>query len=136
MSAKFNNKEFDILKKFNKCFRYIDDLLCIDNDELMEEVMTEIYPPELALTSDNAVLKANYLDLGLEIKNGRIHHKLFDKREAFGFRIVNFPDLSGNIPEKQSYGVFTSQLIRYGRCCEMVVEFVDRTKILVDRLTK
>ncbi len=136
LSAKFDNKEFDILKKFNNCFRYIDDLLCIDNDELMGEFMTEIYPPELALTSDNAVLKANYLDLGLEIKNGRIHHKLFDKRDAFGFRIVNFPDLSGNIPEKQSYGVFTSQLIRYSRCCEMVVDFIDRTKILVDRLTK
>ena len=98
--------------------------------------MTEIYPPELALTSGNAVLKANYLDLGLEIKNGRIHHKLFDKRDAFGFRIVNLPYLSGNIPEKQSYGVFTSQLIRYGRCCEMVVDFIDRTKILVDLLTK
>ena len=93
MSTKFENKEFDILKKFNCCSRYIDDLLCIDNDELMETVMTEIYPQELALTSDNAVFKANYLDFGLEIKNGRIHRTLYDKRDAFGFRIVNFPYL-------------------------------------------
>ena len=70
------------------------------------------------------------------MKNGRIHHELYDKRDAFGFRIVNFPDLSGNIPEKQSYGVFTSQLIRYSRCCEMVADLIDRTKTLVDRLTK
>jgi hypothetical protein len=64
LSTKFKNKEFDLLKKFNSCFPYIDDLLCIDNDEFMEKVMTEIYPQELALTSDNAVLKGKLLGFG------------------------------------------------------------------------
>jgi hypothetical protein len=102
----------------------------------MDDVMTEIYPPELSLTSDNAVLKSDYLDLSLEIKNGKIHTKLFDKRDAFDFTIVNFPDLSGNIPRKQSYGVFTSQLIRYARCCQDFNDFRERTSILVNRLTR
>ena len=133
---KFENKEFDILNKFNYCFRYIDDLLCINNDQLMDVVMKEIYPQELALTSDNAVLQANYLDLSLEISNNKITHKLYDKRDAFGFSIVNFPDLSGNIPKKHSYGVFVSQLIRYARCCQEKVDFIDRSKKLIDRLVK
>ena len=133
---KFENKEFDILNKFNYCFRYIDDLLCINNDQLMDVVMKEIYPQELASTSDNAVLQANYLDLSLEISNNKITHKLYDKRDAFGFSIVNFPDLSGNIPKKHSYGVFVSQLIRYARCCQEKVDFIDRSKKLIDRLVK
>lgn len=62
--------------------------------------------PELSLTSDGAIYRAPYLDLDLEIRDGKIHTKLYDKRDAFGFEIVNYPDLSGNIPEKQSYGVF------------------------------
>ena len=80
---------------------------------MMDDVITEIYPPELSLTSDEATVQANYLDLSIEIKNGKIHTSLFDKRDTFGFAIVNFPDLSGKISQKQSYGVFVSQLIRY-----------------------
>ena len=49
---KYENKEFDIPRKFNYCFRYIDDLLCINNDHFMDSVMKEIYPKELSLTSE------------------------------------------------------------------------------------
>ena len=77
----------------------------------------------------------HYLDLDLEIFQDKISYKLFDKRDAFGFRIVNFPNLSGNIPTKQSYGVFVSQLIRYARCCQHLKDFSQRAKILIDRLT-
>ena len=37
---KFEQKDWDILKKFNFCFRYIDDLLCINNDQAMDKVMS------------------------------------------------------------------------------------------------
>ena len=40
--------------------------------------------------------------MDLEIQNGNIHSKLFDERDAFGFSIAS-PDLSGNVPAKQSY---------------------------------
>ena len=133
---KFEQKDFDILRKFNYCFRYIDDLLCINNDQAMDKVMTEIYPKELSLTSDDAILQSSYLDLDLEIRNDKIHTSLFDKRDAFDFSIVNFPDLSGNIPSKQSYGVFVSQLIRYARCCQKLTDFQKRTWILIDRLVR
>ena len=69
---KCEKKEFDILRKFKFCFRYIDDLLCINNDGTMESVMKDIYPKELALTSDDATTHAHYLDLDLEIKDGEI----------------------------------------------------------------
>ena len=105
-----------------------------NNDQLMDDVMTKIYPKELSLTSDDAVLHTHYLDY-LEIRDGKIHSKLFDKRDAFSFSIVNYPDLSGNIPAKQSYGVFASQLIRYGRCCMHVEDFISRTKRLISKLT-
>ena len=80
--------------------------------------------------SPNALFRFEF-----EIIDNKINHKLFDKRDAFGFSIVNFPDLSGNIPAKQSYGVFVSQLIRYARCCQHLQDFSERTKILIRRLT-
>ena len=54
-----------------------------------------------------------------------MNHKLYDKRDVFGFGIANFPDLSGNIPNKQSCGVSVSQLIRYARCYQEKVGFVE-----------
>ena len=57
LSKKYEEKDFDVLTQFNYCFRYVDDLLCINNDQLMDSIMTEIYPKELGLTSDNDILK-------------------------------------------------------------------------------
>ena len=39
----------------------------------------------------------SYLDLLIEISNGDLNCSIFDKRHAFYFDVVNFPDLSGNI---------------------------------------
>ena len=58
------------------------------------------------------------------------------KRDQFKFPIVNFPCLSGNIPTRQSYSVFTAQLIRYARSCQHVKDFHFRTKILTNKLLK
>jgi hypothetical protein len=130
-------KEFDDLKKFNICFRYIVDLLCINNYQFMDEVMTGLYPEELELTSDYAVLQSHCLDLDLEIQNGQINFKLLDKCNAFGLLIVNYPDLSGNIPNKQSYENFVSKLIKYSRCCMSVeIQFLELKYLSKDLIKK
>ena len=59
-----------------------------------------------------------------------------NERDVFHFQIVNFPDLSGNIPSKHSYSVFVSQLILYARCCDELAYFADRSKALIAKLTK
>ena len=130
-------KDFSTLYKFQKCYRYIDDLLAINNDGYVNDFKTRIYPPELQLNcEDKNDQEVTYLDLHLEIKNASIQYRLFDKRDNFKFSIVNFPNLSGNIPTNQSYGVFISQLVRYARCCQKFVDFQKRTQSLVQRLLK
>ena len=73
MDKKLKNKDFDMLYKFNHCYRYIDDLLCINNDQTMDEVMSDIYPKELSLTSDDAILSVNYLDLRIVCLTKEMH---------------------------------------------------------------
>ena len=131
------HKDFATLYKFNKTHRYIDDLLTVNNDSTLEDYKGRIYPPELKLTcEDKSDQEVTYLDLSLSIRNSSIHYRLYDKRDNFNFPIVNFPDLTGNIPTGQSYGVFISQLVRYARCCENFKDFRERTSILVQRLIK
>ena len=45
--------------------------------------------------------------------SGQISTKIYDKRDDFNFKIINFPNICSNIPASPAYGVYISQLIRY-----------------------
>ena len=66
-------------------------------------------------------------------KSNNITTKLYDKRDAFGFHIVNFPFMSSNIPSAPVYGVYGSQLIRYARCCSNYSDFLLHHRALVTK---
>ena len=51
---------------------------------------------------------------------------IYDKRDDFAFRIVNFPHMDSNIPANPAYGVYISQLVRYARICTSKVDFINR----------
>ena len=59
---------------------------------------------------------------------------IYDKREDFAFRIVNFPHMDSNIPANPAYGVYISQLMRYARICTSKVDFINRLRGLSLRL--
>ena len=80
---------------------YIDDVLSINNSRFAE-FLPLIYPPS-----------ASFLDLYLEFDDsGQISTKIYDKRDDFNFKIINFPNMCSNIPASPAYGVYISQLIR------------------------
>ena len=54
------------------------------------------------------------MDLKITIENNNYVFKSFDKRKDFNFPIVKYPNLKGNISINPAYGVFISQLIRFG----------------------
>jgi len=127
-----------LARQFNRSARYIDDLLTINNDGLMKKYMKDMYPAELELTHENSKndKSASYLDLQLDVLNGEIVTSLYDKRDDFPFKIVNFPDLSGNIPQDGSYGVFIAQTLRYAKACAKYTDFITRTLMLKTQLIK
>ena len=126
-------------RKFNRTRRFIDDLHTINNDGELEKhnKKGKIYPKEMKLNLENEDSHiATFLDLDERIENKEIIVKTFDKREAFPFEIVNYPDLSGNIPKRQAYRIFSSQLIRYARICSKPQDLIDRVKLLTTKLLK
>ena len=107
-----------LARKFNLSYRYIDDLISFNNKRF-KEFISDIYAKELTISeTTESTSIASYLDLlFIRDKSNNITTKLYDKRDAFGFHIVNFPFMSSNIPSVPAYGVYASQLIRYARCC-------------------
>ena len=80
--------------------------------------------------------EAPFLDLNLSITNGKLSSKIYDKRDDFNFKIVNFQFLDGDVPRSPSYGVYISQLIRFARVCSNVDDFNYRNLFLTATLSK
>ena len=122
--------EKKLSRSFNFTFRYIGDVLSLNNSRFGDFV-DRIYPIEIKDTTDTD-RSASYLDLHLEIDSvGRLRTKLYDKRDDFNFPIVNFPFICSNIP---AYGIYISQLIPYSRACGSYQYFLDRELLLTRKL--
>ena len=79
-------------------FRFIDDLLTINDNNLFLQNLKDIYPPGLQLNLESSGDHVTFLDLDLTLVYGHLDVKLFDKRDSFPFAIVHLPFLSSNIP--------------------------------------
>ncbi len=60
--------------------------------------------------------------------------KIYDKRDDFSFKIVNYPFLDSNIPILPAYGVYVSRLVCFARACSDMSDFVTRHNLLVNKL--
>ena len=124
-----------LARKFNLSYRYIDGLISFNNKRL-KKFISDIYPKGLTISeTTESTSIASYLDLlFIRDKSKNITTKLYDKRDTFGFHIVNCPFMSSNIPSAPAYGVYASQLTRYACCCSNYSDFLLRHRALVTRL--
>ena len=127
--------EKKLARSFNFTFRYIDDVLSLNNS-MFGDFVDRIYPIELEIkdTTDTDRFAA-FLDIHIGIDSeGRLRSKLYDKRDDFNFPIVNFPFIKSNIPAAPAYGVYISQFIRYSRACDSYQDFLDGGLLLTMKL--
>ena len=92
---KKSNKK--LANPFNLASHYIDNLISFNNPKFKQVLKEKLVVSETS-ESRNVV---SYLDLYIDISNGDLR-SIFDKRDAFDFDIVSFPDLAGNIPTAPS----------------------------------
>ena len=71
-----------------------------------------------------------FLDLDVVIDNGRFVSKLYDKWHYFGFKVIAFPNLCSNIPDK----TFIGELYRICKSSSKYKDFVDDVKLLIKKL--
>ena len=134
---KLTKQDYSKAKKFNNTSRFIDDIGILNNDGILVKEKEKIYPAELVLNVENQDDNhATFLDIEVDVWGDQFKTKTYDKRENYKFEIVNYPDLSGNIPHGAAYGVYTSQVIRYARVCNKADDFKERIKLLTSKLIK
>ena len=128
-------KDIHKARNFNYVFRYIDDLICLNNEYFSSDI-TLIYPPELDVKKENhSPHEAAYLDLLIRVQDDTFQTSLYDKRDSFNFGIVNYPYVSSsNIPQNPAYGVYTSRLVSIARACDHYKDFEQRHNSLCTKL--
>ena len=117
-------------------FRYQDDCIVFNDDGRFGDIWREMYPAEMLLEPTSTHNTCTFLDLAISILNGKFLYKTYDKRNDYNFDIINYPDLRSNVPRGPSYGVFTSQLVRY---CDVncdIVNFRADVNLLIRKLVK
>ena len=129
------DKKIHDARAFNFTYRYIEDFLSINNSRFAE-FLPLTYPPELAVkeTTDTAS-SASSLEEYLEFDESvQLSTTIYDKRDDFNLKIINFPKMCSNIPALPAYGVCISQLIRYARTRSNYSHFLKRHLHLRNRL--
>ena len=117
-----------LARKFNLSYPYIHDLISL-NYKRFNEFISDIYPKELTISETTGFASvASYLDLiftGDESNN--ITTKLYDKRDAFGVHIVNFPFISSNIPSTPASDVMHLSSFATPVVVQIIVTFYHTT---------
>ena len=133
--SKLVKSDYRRARKFNGCFRLMDDISSVNGDNTFHEDKGCIYPASLVLNKENnGSVYADILDLSIKLDKGIFHYKLYDKKDHFKFDVVNYPDLFGNISTVCGYGVVKSELNRYARLSSNFNDYITRKNLLSQKL--
>ena len=141
----YENKFLDKLKvedlprarRLRHVFRFIDDLIAMNDDDEFSKIYKEIYPEEMVLKPENEdPQSSSYLDLQIDVDENIFDFKLFDKRDAFSFSVVRMPYLQSNMPSKMFYSTISAEILRICRATYKYTNFLLSCKKLIIRMIK
>lgn len=124
-----------LARKFGNVFRYIDDLIALNDGLSFDSYHQDIYPPELELTKENVGNReCNFLDMHISIKENKINTTLYDKRNYFGFHITRLPFKSSNMPSRIFYSCVAAEVLRVCRITSELDHAIIAIKLLLHRM--
>ena len=131
-------KENNILaRKFGKIYRFIDDLLAVNDGGEFEKCCSQIYPEELELKKENVSnVETSFLELKINISDNMFQTRLYDKRDAFGFYICRLPFRSSNLPRKMFYSSICAEVLRICRATSNLTDTIHSVRSLIIRMYK
>ena len=132
---KHKKSNFLATRKLQNTYRFIDDLITINDGGIFEKNIKDIYPVELELKKESHInTSAHFLDLNITINNSKFDSKLFDKRNDFPFDIVRMPYRSSNIPNKMFYTTASAEILRICKTSSLYISFTDTAQQLIKRV--
>ena len=124
-------------RKFANTFRFIDDLVAINDGSEFEKSFRDIYPVEMELGKENdGTNSATFLDLKISIIDNKFSLGLYDMRDGFPFFIVRMPYRSSNMPSMIFYSAIGAEILRIAKVTSDVQTFLVSARSLVYRMIR
>jgi hypothetical protein len=141
MEKRMVAKQYDIVRRFEFTFRYIDDVLSFHN-RLFEKMRYLIYPKSmLSLNTKQSGSNISFLDMRIHKRSLSIHapyrSTIFDKRSCSKYASLDknkYPHLYSFIPSRMKFNIVLSECWRYSRICLTKRAFVFNTAKLATEL--
>ena len=131
------NTNYEVVRKFGNVFRFINDLIAINDTNEFENQYNEIYSSGLILKKENTShTETTFLDLHLCINEGQIQTSLYDKRNFYNFNFVRFPYKSSTIPSKVFFATISYETLRICRATSSMVQFIKTSKVFLHRMLR
>jgi hypothetical protein len=129
--------EHEKAKLMSNTCRFQDDLYTVNGGHVLTEEWKQIYPPCLELSKENKDdANTHFLDLSITINDGKQCISIYDKRDAFPFDVVSFPDVTGNVSYRRSHSIVLGRLRHVAKGCHQLKHFKARMQALTSRLLK
>jgi hypothetical protein len=109
--------------------RYIDDILSINCPDFITKA-ANIYDKELKLEETYAGSHCCFLDLDIRLQDGIIKTTVYNKTDAFPFKVNRFGFPDSKVSAGIHSNTITGQLLRYARICNNTSDFASRAKEL------
>lgn len=88
-----NSGDFNY-SKLRFIFRYIDDLISLNDKGLFDKIFADIYPDVLKLNNTNITAdNANYLDMNIKINNGKFEYNYMTNVMTMIFQLLHYRTL-------------------------------------------
>ena len=127
--------DYSRARRFLNTFRFIDDLITLNDAGEFSRSCLEIYPPELVLKKENETdSRATFLDMEINIIDNKYIYNLYDKRDSYPFFIVRFPYKCSNIPSKIFHSTIGAETLRICRASSTLPAFLKSTKPFYSRM--
>ena len=131
------NTNYGVARKFGNIFRFIDDLVAINDGNEFENHFNKIYLDELILKKENiSHTETTFLDLQLCINEGQIQISSYDKRNCYNFNAVKFPYKSSTIPSNMFFANINAEILRICQATSSVVQFIKTCKVFLYQMLR
>ena len=115
--------------------RYLDDVLSVNAS--YKDVAKDAYDEPLKFLPDPPKNgKLAFLDLELEVTNGKFKYRTFDKRRSFPFNINSCPHFDSCVSVSTHCGVGIGQFVRYYRTNYAYADFVYNCKMYIETMRR
>ena len=129
------NTNYGVVRKFGNIFRFIDDLIPINDGNEFENHYNKIYRSELIVKKENTTYaETTFLELHLCINEGQIQSSLYDKRNSisnYNFNVVRFPYKSSTIPSAMFFATISAEILWICQATSSVVQFIKTSKVFL-----